>query len=680
MSLNNIQESLKEKVKAAAFDIFGIELENISGEVPPKIELGDYAFPIAFELAKRIKQETGEKQNPRAIAEKLKETLKTTEDISHIDVAGAGYLNIFFDRAKFLAILAFEDSKIKNPNPLKRMVEHTSINPNKAAHIGHVRNSVIGDTYVRILRAKGENVEVQNYIDNTGVQVADVVVGFIHIEKMSLEDIKKLDASLLPEQSFDYYCWDLYTKVGLFYRNDDPNGEKNPERIKLQQDTIHAIEEGNNPTAEIAEYVATRNVECILDTMERLEIRYDLLPRESEILKLHFWQHAFERMKELGVIEFATQGHAKGCWVMPLDSHTGTDEHNADKILVRSNGTVTYTGKDIAYQMWKLGLLGLDFNYKLFREYPDGHQTWITTTEEQEMPESFPHPKFGNGETVFNVIDTRQSYPQSVVKLGVAAIDPDKGERASIHLSYEMVALSPTAAEELGIQLTDEDRKRPFIEMSGRKGIGVKADDLINILEENALKEVKSRHTEISIEEQKKIAHKIAIGALRYFLLKFTRNTVIAFDFKEALAFEGETGTYCQNAAVRINSIFRKLGEERKAEAENIIRSINSDSKLKKELQKHFEGESGNDIWSLVMLASRYEEALTQAADFQEPANLARYVFNLAKSFNLFYHRFKIISEEDAVRRALLVTVADITRRQLTAALNTLGIEVPEKM
>lgn len=681
--MNNIQESLKEKVIAAAKEIFDIELENISGEVPPKIELGDFAFPIAFELAKRIKQATGEKQNPRAIAEKLKESLEATEDVSRVEVAGAGYLNIFFDRAKFLSSIAFFDTNsniIKDENSPKRMVEHTSINPNKAAHIGHVRNSVLGDTFVRILRAKGEQVEVQNYIDNTGVQVADVVVGFIHIEKLSLEDIKNLDASLTPAQSFDYYCWDLYTKVGLFYRNGDPNGEKNLELIQLQQDTIHAIEEGNNPTAEIAEYVATRNVECILDTMERLHIRYDLLPRESEILKLHFWQHAFDRMKELGVIEFANEGHAKGCWVMPLDSHTGTEEHNADKILVRSNGTVTYTGKDIAYQMWKLGLLGLDFNYKLFREYTDGHQTWITTTESDGNSENVKRPKFGNGETVYNVIDTRQSYPQSVVKRGVAAIDPVKGENASVHLSYEMVALSPTAAEELGIQISDEDRKRPFIEMSGRKGIGVKADDLINRLEENALREVASRHTELPTDEQKKIAHIIAIGALRYFLLKFTRNTVIAFDFKEALAFEGETGTYCQNAAVRINSIFRKLGDERKADAENIIRSLVDNANIKEEIQKNFEGESGDDIWSLVTLASRYEEALAQAADSQEPAYLARYAFNLAKSFNHFFHLYKIISEENDIRRALLVTVADITRRQLTAALNTLGIEVPERM
>jgi arginyl-tRNA synthetase len=682
--LQKLQDALKDRVVKAAKEIFNIELEQVPGETPPKIELGDYAFPIAFELAKRIKQSTGEKQNPRAIAERLKEALEKIEGVSRVEVAGAGYLNVFFDRAKFLAELAFACESAKpqqDENSLKRMVEHTSINPNKAAHIGHVRNSVLGDTFVRILRAKGERVEVQNYIDNTGVQVADVVVGFIHLEKMNLDDIKKLDQSLPDERPFDYHCWDLYTRVGLFYRNDHPNNIEDPERIKIRQEVLHLIEEGGNETAELADYVATRNVECILDTMERLGIRYDLLPRESEILKLHFWRHAFDKMKELGLIHYAEEGKSKGCWVMPLDMHEGTDEHEADKILVRSNGTVTYTGKDIAYQMWKLGLLGLDFNYKLFRAYEDGHQTWTTTTEPQENSLDQLRPTFGNGAMVYNVIDTRQSYPQKVVKNAVAAIDPVHGERASVHLSYEMVALSPAAAEELGFKLSDEDRQRSFVEMSGRKGLGVKADDLINRLEENALNEVQSRNSELLEEKQKQIAHIIAIGALRYFLLKFTRNTVIAFDFKEALAFDGETGTYCQNAAVRLNSIFRKLGNEKKVEADKVIRLVfENDEVVKKQVAENFEGESGSDIWSLLTLAARYEDALNQAAEFVEPANLAKYAFNLAKSVHQFHHRYKIISEEDAARRATLIAIADITRKQLTAALNTLGIEVPERM
>ncbi|MGA9995250.1 MAG: arginine--tRNA ligase [Pyrinomonadaceae bacterium] len=694
MSLLKLQESLRERVRASAQELFGIELDQVSAEVPPRTELGDLAFPVAFELAKRIKQQTGEKRAPRAIAEQLKTALEATTEVARVEVAGAGYLNLFFDRANFLAQFAHEsapaidaEDSFSDPRP-KRMVEHTSINPNKAAHIGHVRNSVLGDTFVRILRAAGERVEVQNYIDNTGVQVADVVVGFIHLEKMTLEDIRKLDESLPTERPFDYYCWDLYTRVGLFYRNDDPNGEQNAERLKLRTETLHAIEAGNNPTTEIAEYVATRNVERILDTMLRLDIRYDVLPRESEILHLHFWDHAFARMKEAGVIHLSTEGRTRGCWVMPFESHTGTDEHEADKIIVRSNGTVTYTGKDIAYQLWKLGQLGLDFYYRPFRTYEDSHTVWMTTTDENAATHSVTRellgvstrPHFGGGATVYNVIDSRQSYPQEIVRKGVAAIVPEIGEAASVHLAYEMVALTAAASEELGIALSDEDRARPYIEMSGRKGLGVKADDLINRLEADALREVETRHPDLSAEEKKETAHAIAVGALRYFLLKFTRSSIIAFDFKEALSFEGETGPYCQYAAVRANSIFRKLDVEAQAAAQKIVESVNKSEDERQEVTRVLEGESGDEIWSLVVLAARLEETIKQSVAQAEPATLAKYTFNLAKAFNLFYHRHRIIAEEDLTRRAVLVAVADITRRQLTAALNMLGITVPERM
>ena len=656
--------------------MFGVELEQFNAETPPKPELGDLAFPVAFELAKLIKQGTGVKLAPRAIAEQLKQKLEADEEVAKVDVAGAGYLNVFFNRAQLLS--SFLGEQVEE-TPLadrpKKMVEHTSINPNKAAHIGHVRNSVLGDTFVRILSANGNRVEVQNYIDNTGVQVADVVVGFLHIEQMTLEQIKELDRSLTEDHPFDYYCWDLYTNVGLFYRNGNPNAEPNPEKLKLRIDILHAIEEGNNPTAELADYVATRNVECILDTMERFGIRYDLLARESEILHLHFWERAFELMKQKGVIRFETEGKHKGCWVMPFESHTGTDEHEADKIIVRSNGTVTYTGKDIAYQLWKLGHLGLDFNYKPFRSYDDGHVTWTTTTEPnaETLPE-VPRPNFGGGETVYNVIDSRQSYPQEIVRRGVAALIPELGEKASVHLAYEMVALSPAACEELGIELSEADRNKSYIEMSGRKGLGVKADDLIDRLEADALTEVASRHPELAPEQQKATAHEIAVGALRYFLLKFTRNSVIAFDFKEALSFEGETGPYCQYAAVRANSIFRKLDDQAQQSAVELI-NLEKDT-----VAARLEGEAGTEVWSLVMLAQRLDEVIAQCAVAAEPANLAKYTFHLARAFNLFYHRHRIIAEEDPAKKAVLIAAADIVRRQLTTALSTLGITVPERM
>ncbi|HQU92878.1 MAG TPA: DALR anticodon-binding domain-containing protein, partial [Pyrinomonadaceae bacterium] len=283
-------------------------------------------------------------------------------------------------------------------------------------------------------------------------------------------------------------------------------------------------------------------------------------------------------------------------------------------------------------------------------------------------------PEFGHGEVVYNVIDSRQSYPQEVVKKGVAAIHPEIGERGSVHLSYEMVALSPAAAEELGFEVTEEDRKKPFIEMSGRKGLGVKADDLITRLEEKALAEVESRHPDSPIEEKKDIAHQIAVGALRYFLLKFTRNTVIVFDFNEALSFEGETGAYCQNAVVRFNSIFKKLEPGALESARRTVEVSGPD------VRNLFGSEIGDSLWSLVTLTARLEDAAENAANSNEPATLARYVFTLSKAMHLFHHTHRIIIEADPVKRATLVCIADTARRALTAALDTMGISVPDKM
>jgi arginyl-tRNA synthetase len=677
MTLSELQQKLKERIRSAARELFGVEVQQVAAEVPPRPDLGDLAFPVSFELAKLIKQATGEKQNPRAIAEKLKSQLEDIDEVSRVEIAGAGYINVFYDRAKLLSLFAgpavSTTAEIDRP---KKMVEHTSINPNKAAHIGHVRNAVLGDTFVRILQAAGDRVEVQNYIDNTGVQVADVVVGFLHLEKMDLDQIKALDASLTKDHPFDYYCWDLYTRVGLFYRDGNAGRDMNPDKVKLRNEVLHALEEGgNNPIAVLADYVATRNVECIIDTMERLGIRYDLLARESDILHLHFWERAFELMKNAGVIRYEPEGRHAGCWVMPFESHTGTDEHESDKIIVRSNGTVTYTGKDIAYQLWKLGRLGLDFHYRIFRNYDDGHVLWSTQTE---LGTQAPH--FGGGITVYNVIDSRQSYPQEIVARGVAAVVPEIGEDASVHLSYEMVALSPAACEELGIELSDEDRARPYIEMSGRKGLGVKADDLINQLEAGALVEVEKRNPELSEAEKKSTAHEVAVAALRYFLLKFTRNTVIAFDFKEALSFEGETGPYCQYAAVRTNSIFRKLPDETVAVAGALISQIAVDNALQARVAEVLSGESGTEIWSLVMLSQQLDEVIGQCCNSAEPANLAKYTFSLARQFSRFYHDHRIITEQDEVRRGVLIAVTKIIRDQMIAALDILGINVPEQM
>jgi len=681
----SIQREIKERLKAAINKLYDIKIDDLIAEVPPRTELGDLAFPVAFELAKRLKARTGAKHNPRQIAESLAKELRDLSRVSRVEIAGAGFLNIFLDRPSHLRDLLPQPGQIecRKRGVGKLIVEHTAINPNKAAHIGHLRNAILGDTVVRLLRACGEEVEVQNYIDNTGVQVADVVVGFKYLENKTLDDIKREHP--LDSGKFDYYCWDLYARVGQFY-------QENEENLKLRARALHEIEEGDNETAEMAEYISTRILNCHLDTMLRLGIEYDLLPRESDILRLNFWTSAFERLKQSGAIVFETEGRNKGCWVMKseqLASGNGTvepptpdagrsdiersDEYDIDKVIVRSNGTVTYVGKDIAYHLWKLGKLGLDFYYKPLRTYPDGHTVWITTSDRAEASDG-NRPKFGNGQAFLSVIGIEQAYTQNIVKQGILACTGDPRVERSAHLGYEKVTLSPASCLELGIELSQEEMKRAQIGMSGRRGLGVKADDLIDKLEERALEEVRSRNPDINRERQRDIAHKIAVGALRYFLSKYTRTSVITFDFKEALAFEGETGPYLQYSVVRANNIFRKL-REAGIETEGLIEKLDE-----QKLEQLLTGPDGNEWWALAYWASRLTEVIEQAASAYEPAYLAKYLFQLAQKFNLFYHNYRIISETDEAKRALLISIVDLVRRQLTTGLAVMGIEVPERM
>ena len=654
---------MRERVRSAINDIYDIDLTEIPVEVPPRTELGDLAFPVSFELAKRLKAATGQKQNPRDIAAKLADKLRETDGVARVDVAGAGYLNLYLDRAKFLLGSIVEPIPLEPSLGGKIIVEHTAVNPNKAAHIGHLRNAVLGDTTVRMLRAAGETVEVQNYIDNTGVQVADVVVGFKHLEQKTLAQIKSI------EHKFDYYCWDLYARVGSFY-------EEDKSRLELRTQALHELEAGAGEVYEMADYISTRIIECHLNTMARVGIEYDLLPRESDVLHMNLWSRTFELLKERGAIEFAEEGKLAGCWVMRSADESGDaeeTEHELDKVIVRSNGTVTYTGKDISFHLWKLGQLDIDFYYKKFHKYGDQRVAWITSSDSNDDDPS--HPKFGNAAAYFNVIDIGQAYPQHYVKLGVMAVDHDERVERSAHLGYEKVVLTTGTAEQLGQQVTDEDRRRGVVSMSGRKGLGVKTDDFIDQLEANALAEVASRHPELSADDQRTAAHKIAVGALRYFLLKFTRNSIISFDFKEALAFDGETGPYLQYSVVRANSIFRKL-----AAAGINVESTEISEVPAERLSALLNGEDGDDLWSVLYLAERLADIVRGAVAALEPAVIAKWAFQLAQRFNIFYHHHHILSEQDPDRRALLFAITSVVRRQLIRALDLLGIEAPERM
>ena len=657
-----LKQTVLDRIEQLLRDKYDVTIANIATEQPPNLSLGEIASPVAFELAKRLRKA------PRAIATELAAELSGIEGVATVEVAGAGYLNVKLDRAVAVKRIAAGDHADVGGDGL-RLVEHTSINPNKAAHVGHLRNAILGDTFARLLRKdaykSGYPVGVQNYIDNTGVQVADVVVGLLHLEGKTPEQVDELIGGLVARgERVDYYMWDLYAQVSQWY-DADPVQKEARKALRLQ--TLHELEAGDGEVARVADLVATAVLERHLETMERLGIEYDFLPRESEILQGHFWEAARALMVERGVLYEETAGKNKGCWVMRrpgVEVTEGTDEDA--KVIIRSNGTVTYVGKDIAYHLWKFGLLpGRDFGYKIFREYAT-HPCWISTM--QGEPE---HPSFGQAAAIYNVIDSRQNDPQANVAESLRALGYTEAADRYTHINYAMVALTPRCAVDLGYTVSEEDKLRPYLEVSGRKGFGVKADDLLDRLIAAAKSEVDARHPEDENAARQLAAEQIAVGALRYFMLKYTRNTVIAFDFRDALSFEGETGPYVQYSAVRAANILRKAGVS-SADAIDALRGADVASWL--------EGETGDGIWAMWLAASRVTTVLEQAIAAAEPALMARYAFQLAQEFNNFYHRNHVLNEANPDRRALLLGTAAVALRELERVLGWLGIAVPASM
>jgi len=655
----HLERRLADHVREFLRRAYQLELPRISIEQPPRVELGEYALPVAFELAKKLRKP------PRKIAEEIVNGIGAIEGFEKLELAGAGYINARVRRGALAAALAADERPRTIIPAGKVLVEHSSINPNKAAHVGHLRNAILGDTFVRLLKFAGREVDVQNYIDNTGVQVADVIVGFLHLEKKSRAEIE----ALTRQPRFDYVCWDLYARVSQWY--DDK------QNLQARTQTLHAIEEGGNETAAIADLISVAVLRRHLETMDRLDIEYDFLPRESEILHLHFWDAAFTKLREASVLFFETEGKNKGCWVMRrAGTSTAEGAENTQvaeedqKVIVRSNGTVGYVGKDIAYHMWKFGVLGRDFGYRKFYRYPDGRDCWISTTVG-----ALEHPHFGDVAEIYNVIDARQAEAQNTVIEALRELGYTEKADHYTHFSYEMVALTPGCAAELGYQLSEEDKARPFIEVSGRKGFGVKADDLIDTLIASAQKEVDARHPQLSDAERTTIATQIAIGALRYFMLKFTKSSVIAFDFKEALSFEGETGPYAQYAVVRATNIFRKGGIDPEAFDRDLANHLSPD-----EYARHLGDENANEIWDLWLASSKTSYIVDQCIVTTEPAYLAKHVFQLAQLFNTFYHRYPILTEPDESRKKFLLATAAVVRRELLRALAVMGITVPPVM
>jgi arginyl-tRNA synthetase len=640
-------------------------------EYPPRRELGDLATPVAFELARRLRKA------PRAIAQEIASALGAVDGVRLVEAAPNGYLNIYLDRPAFVRaqIEAARSSPAGTAPQGKTIVEHTAINPNKAAHIGHLRNSALGDTLVRVQRFRGVPVEVQNYIDDTGVQVADVVVGFRELEKKHLDAIRDVAGST----RFDYYCWDLYARVTRWYEEDS-------ERLNIRAATLHDIERGGTDAAVIAQFIATRIVGCHLKTMARLNVDYDLLTWEGHILRLQFWATAFEILKQHGAVFLQTEGKLAGCWVMRIEEEAGDPgpeaetapaagdpgEEEREKVIVRSNGTVTYVGKDIAYQFWKFGLLGRDFFYRPFGTRMNGDTLWTTSAESTEGAP----PSFGGASATYNVIDVRQSYLQKLLKQALRTLGYAGHAEHATHFSYETVALSPATARTLGYLAADEpDDKRGFVEVSGRRGQGVKADDLLDVLISRAETEVARRNPEFSTGEHRWIAEMIAVAAVRYFMVKYSRTKMIAFDMDEALAFEGESGPYLQYAVVRAQNIFAKLREREGLDEAAVF------SQLAGQPAGELTGEGGShDLWALVLEASRLDEIVEQVVRTLEFSVLAKFAFGLAQMFNGFYHRYPILSEERGDARIWRAAGVAYFRAQLTRALDLMGIAVPPRM
>jgi arginyl-tRNA synthetase len=656
----NYRQILFERLRAVLDEKFQIAIPRLIVEEPPQVEMGDYALPLAFELARTLRKA------PRKIAEELVAAIGTVPGFARLEVAGAGYINARLDRNIAAHQLAAQPERLPQAQEFI-LVEHTSINPNKAAHVGHLRNAILGDTLVRLLRAANYQVGVQNYIDNTGVQVADVVVALVHLQGMDLAGVELWMRELKAQhERIDYACWDLYANVSQWY--DAVESEKQARR-QVRLDTLHSLETGNNQTSAIAELVSTAVLRRHLDTMFRIGIEYQFLPRESEILHLHFWNAAFALLKETGVLYQETVGKNAGCWVMRRAGTAGADGENPDeeaKVIVRSNGTVTYVGKDIAYHLWKFNKLGLDFGYRLFHTYLGGDPCWISAEHSEETA-----PHFGHADAIYNVIDSRQADPQNNVIEALRGMGFQQAAENYHHFSYEMVALTPRCAMELGYAVSAEDQGRAYIEVSGRKGFGVKADDLIDKLIAAAAVQVDARHPELDQPGRQSIARKIAIGALRYYMLRYTRNTVIAFDLQDALSFEGETGPYVQYAIVRAANIFRKA-------------DITPEQALQQfapiDATPYFAGEDGNSLWELWLLASKSVHVLEKSIQTTEPAHLAKYAFQLAQQFSNFYHRHHVLTEADQTRKQLLLATAAIAQRELIRALGWMGIEAPDVM
>lgn len=631
------QNKIRQELLSIVCDLTEITAEEIPFAIPPQRQYGELSTTLPFVLAKKLGQK------PYALGTMLKEKMAgRLPEVRDMQLVNGGFLNFFFSEGYWLEQLQREQRQKTPWMSDKVVVEHTSINPNKAAHIGHLRNSCLGDTLARAYRHLGAEVEVENYIDDTGIQVADVVWGLMQVDGKGLDEIRRITD--LPR-----FLWEAYPRYSRMLGEDET---KSQARNRVHQ----VIEERHEPEYSVSLYVAETVLHDHLKVMGRLGIDYHLLVREQDIMAMNFFSRTADILREEGILYPSKDPEKAGCEVIYYDAE------KLEKIVIRSNGTVTYIGKDLAYTFWKLGLSGWDFLYRPFSKGLHGQDVWISEDRHGEA-----RTGFGHGNRVFNVIDVRQSYLQAIIGQVVGTLYHGEKDRFA-HFSYEMVALTPACVEELGFTLTEEDRAKAYVEVSGRKGIAVEANDLIDRLQDRSYRELSQRNPELDESELRKIATQIAVGALRYFMLRYTSNTVIAFDFDEALAFEGDTGPYLQYSMVRLNSIFRKLGLEPDQMGLNQVGMTGLDAEEKSLIDE------------LLLTAAQVPGQVLLALQQHELSQIAHAAYALAQQLNHYYHRYTIMNEPDEAVKQIRITILAVVRRSLCDLLEILGIPVPERM
>ncbi|MBP2000438.1 arginyl-tRNA synthetase [Paenibacillus shirakamiensis] len=593
-----------------------IKVPAIQLEQPAHIEHGDYSSSIALQLAKSLRT------SPMIIAGWIKEHMDRQQHasiLSKVEVVAPGFINCFVDWNQWVHI-EWESPPLSTA---KVVVEHTSINPNKSAHIGHLRNACIGDTLVRMLRKTGHTVEVHNYIDDLGNQLADTLVGMLHVPLQAEYD------------RFGDYCWDLYGKVNRLY-------EAEPEFTSHRVNVLHALEEGHSNLAWMGELVAERMAHEHIEEMRQFGITYDLLVWESHIVRGGFWSSAFELLQKTPLFQHMQTGKLAGCWVLRqdvLEDQTDEDEYTKDKVLVRSNGILTYTAKDIAYHLWKFGLLHKDFAYRPF-------ENALWTTHASGIAQAF-----GQADRVINVIDYRQHYPQTMVRQALELLGYTEQADQLQHVSYGVVSLSPASAVALGIDISEG---KSSYAMSGRQGIGVKITDLITLMEK-VIEKNRSDRTGLSSRD-------IATASIRYYVLRFNLQTEIIFDFNQATEISGNTGVYLLYAYARASSVLRKAEEQG---------FISATPQQMPSLEKA--------EYALLRHISTWQDTLLKACEELTPHTLCSYANELSALFSNFYALCPILkSEREQLHLRLWLT--EKFKDTLGEALEILGLPKPVRM